>query len=158
MRVRKRSGSATGVARDAGLDPTGRRNAARKRTPRSLSPPFDSARDGAAGKGMAFDYDFLMRIGSPRPTVFERLLRIEHLSRWFCGWSRIEPKVGGSFKFGGETCLLPPEGRSWETTLDHGEVLRRFTFRWPIRGVETRVAYDLDDGPGGTAVLRAPHH
>ncbi len=107
---------------------------------------------------MAFDYDFVMRIGSPRATVFERLLRIEHLSRWFCGWSRIEPRVGGSFKFGGETCIIPPEGRAWETTIDQGEVLRRFTFRWPIRGVETRVAYDLDDGPGGTAVLRAQHH
>jgi uncharacterized protein YndB with AHSA1/START domain len=112
---------------------------------------------GAAGKGMSFDYDFLMRIGSPRPTVFERLLRIEHLSRWFCGWSRIEPKVGGSFKFGGETCLIPPEGRGWETTIDEGEVLRRFAFRWPIRGVETRVSYDLDDGPEGTAMLRAQH-
>ena len=106
---------------------------------------------------MPFDYDFMMRIGSPRPTVFERLLRIEHLSRWFCGWSRIEPKVGGSFKFGGETCIIPPEGRSWETTIDQGEVLRRFAFRWPIQGVETRVSYDLDDGPGETAVLRAQH-
>lgn len=106
---------------------------------------------------MAFDYDFMMRIGSPRPTVFERLLRIEHLSRWFCGWSRIEPKVGGSFKFGGETCIIAPEGRAWETTIDEGEVLRRFAFRWPIHGVETRVSYDLDDGPGGTAVLRARH-
>ena len=106
---------------------------------------------------MTFDYDFLMRIASPRPTVFERLLRIEHLSRWFCGWSRIEPKVGGSFKFGGETCIIPPEGRAWETTIDQGEVLRRFTFRWPMHGVETRVSYDLDDGPGDTAVMRAQH-
>ena len=106
---------------------------------------------------MTFEYDFLMRIESPRPTVFERLLRIEHLSRWFCGWSRIEPKVGGSFKFGGETCILPPEGRAWETTIDEGEVLRRFAFRWPIHGVETRVSYDLDDGPGSTTILRAQH-
>src|SRR6267143_689371 len=92
---------------------------------------------------MPFDYNFMMRI--------------EPLSRWFCGWSRIEPKVGGSFKFGGETCIIPPEGRSWETTIDQGEVLRRFAFRWPIQGAETRVSYDLDDGPGETAVLRAQH-
>ena len=105
---------------------------------------------------MPFNYDFRMRIGAPRPTVFERLLRIEHLSRWFCGWSRIEPKVGGSFKFG-ETCLLPPEGRAWETTIDEGEVLRRFAFRWPIQSAETRVAYELEDGPGETALLHVTH-
>ncbi len=106
---------------------------------------------------MPFNYDFRMSIGAPRPTVFERLLRIEHLSRWFCGWSRIEPKVGGSFKFGGETCILPPEGRAWETTIDEGEVLRRFAFRWPIQSVETRVSYDLEDGPGETALLHVTH-
>jgi len=106
---------------------------------------------------MPFDYDFRMRIGAPRPTVFERLLRIEHLSRWFCGWSRIEPKVGGSFKFGGETCILPPEGRAWDTTIDEGDVLRRFAFRWPIESAETRVAYELEDGPGETALLHVTH-
>ncbi|TLZ89620.1 MAG: hypothetical protein E6K04_08055 [Methanobacteriota archaeon] len=106
---------------------------------------------------MPFDYDFRMRIAAPRPTVFERLLRIEHLSRWFCGWSRIEPKVGGSFKFGGETCILPPEGRAWDTTIDEGDVLRRFAFRWPIQSLETRVSYDLEDGPGESALLHATH-
>ena len=106
---------------------------------------------------MSFNYDFRMKIGAPRPTVFERLLRIEHLSRWFCGWSRIEPKVGGSFKFGGETCILPPEGRAWETTIDEGDVLRRFAFRWPIGSAETRVMYELDDGPGETALLHVTH-
>jgi uncharacterized protein YndB with AHSA1/START domain len=106
---------------------------------------------------MVFDYDFRMQIEAPRPTVFERLLRIEHLSRWFCGWSRIEPKVGGSFKFGGETCILPPEGRSWETTIDEGEVLRRFAFRWLIRSADTRVSYELEDGPVDTSLLRVQH-
>jgi uncharacterized protein YndB with AHSA1/START domain len=109
------------------------------------------------GFGMPFDYDFRMRIGAPRPTVFERLLRIEHLSRWFCGWSRIEPKVGGSFKFGGETCIILPDGRGWETKIDEGEVLRRFAFTWPIQGSDTRVAYELEDAPGDTTILRASH-
>jgi uncharacterized protein YndB with AHSA1/START domain len=104
---------------------------------------------------MSFDYDFRMRIGAPRPTVFERLLRIEHLSRWFCGWSRIEPKVGGSFKFGGETCIVLPEGRGWETKIDEGDVLRRFAFTWPIRGSNTRVAYELDDATGDATNLHA---
>src|SRR5947207_1849413 len=106
---------------------------------------------------MAFEYEFRMRIEAPRPTVFERLLRIEHLSRWFCGWSRVEPKVGGSFKFGGETCIIPPEGRSWDTTIDEGEVLRRFAFRWAIRSSETRVSYELEDEPDGMASLVVRH-
>ncbi|MGI0148535.1 MAG: SRPBCC domain-containing protein [Thermoplasmata archaeon] len=106
---------------------------------------------------MPFDYDFRMQIGAPRPTVFERLLRIEHLSRWFCGWCRIEPKVGGSFKFGGETCILPPEGRAWETKIDEGDVLQRFAFTWPIRASPTRVSYELEDGPGDTTVIHARH-
>lgn len=106
---------------------------------------------------MPFDYDFRMRIAAPRPVVFERLLRIEHLARWFCGWSRIEPKVGGSFKFGGETCIVLPEGRGWETTIDEGEVLRRFAFTWPIRSALTRVSIELDDGPRDATDLHASH-
>ena len=106
---------------------------------------------------MSFDYDFQMQIGAPRPVVFERLLRIEHLSRWFCGWSRIEPKVGGSFKFGGETCIFLPEQKAWETTIDEGDVLRRFAFTWPIRESKTRVVYELADVPTGPTALHVTH-
>jgi uncharacterized protein YndB with AHSA1/START domain len=105
---------------------------------------------------MAYDYEFLLRIRAPRATVFEKLLRIEHLARWFCGWCRIEPKVGGAFRFGGETCLVLPEGRGWETTIDEGETLKRFAFTWPIQGAATRVAYELEDA-GDSTRLRACH-
>lgn len=105
---------------------------------------------------MPFDYEFALRIRAPRPTVFEKLLRIEHLARWFCGWCRIEPKVGGKFQFGGETCLLLPEGRGWETTIDEGETLQRFAYTWPIAGSATRVAYALEDTADGT-LLTARH-
>ena len=105
---------------------------------------------------MTYDYEFLLRVRAPRTTVFEKLLRIEHLARWFCGWCRIEPKVGGKFQFGGETCLVLPEGRGWETSIDEGEALRRFAFTWPIRGVSTRVAYELEDAGEGT-LLGARH-
>jgi len=105
---------------------------------------------------MTFEFEFLLRIQAPRATVFERLLRIEHLARWFCGWCRIEPKVGGKFQFGGETCLVLPEGRGWETTIDEGETLRRFAFTWPIRGTATRVAYELEDA-GDATLLRTRH-
>ena len=102
---------------------------------------------------MSFDYEFLLRIQAPRPVVFEKLLRIEHLARWFSGWARIDPKVGGTFTFGGETCIVLPEGRGWATTIDEGEPLRRFAFTWPILGAPTRVAYDLeDDGETATRV------
>src|SRR5207244_3367531 len=97
-------------------------------------------------------HDFEQDIAARRPVVFERLLRIEHLSRWFCGWCRIEPRVGGTFKFGGETCIIPPEGRAWETTIEEGDVLRRFAFTWPIQSAKTRVSYELEDSPGDTAV------
>ncbi len=106
---------------------------------------------------MAYDYEFLVRIRAPRPTVFERLLRIEHLARWFCGWCRIEPKVGGKFQFGGETCLVLPEGRGWETTIDEGETLRRFAFTWPIQGTATRVSYELEDRGAEATLLTARH-
>ncbi len=106
---------------------------------------------------MPYDYEFLLRIHAPRPTVFEKLLRIEHLARWFCGWCRIEPKVGGKFQFGGETCLVLPEGRGWETTIDQGETLQRFAFTWPIRGSATRVSYELEDEGEEATVLKARH-
>ncbi len=105
---------------------------------------------------MVYEYEFLLRIAAPRATVFEKLLRIEHLARWFCGWCRIDPKVGGRFQFGGETCLVLPEGRGWETTIDEGETLKRFAFTWPIRGAATRVSYELED-TGDATLLRARH-
>src|SRR3989442_1755170 len=100
---------------------------------------------------MSFDYHFKMQLAAPRAVVFERLLRIEHLSRWFCGWCRIEPKVGGTFKFGGGTCIIPPEGRGWGTTIEEGEGLRRFAFTWPIQSAKTPVSYELQDSPRETA-------
>ncbi len=106
---------------------------------------------------MPYDYEFRLRVRAPRPTVFEKLLRIEHLARWFCGWCRIEPKVGGKFQFGGETCLFLPEGRGWETTIDQGETLRRFAFTWPIQGKATRVAYELEDDGSDATILTARH-
>src|SRR2546427_4474615 len=128
------------------------------RSSTSLSAPRDSANHRKHQDGsMSFDYHFKMQIGAPRAVVFERLLRIEHLSRWFCGWCRIEPKVGGTFKFGGETCIIPPEGRAWETTIEEGDVLRRFAFTWPIQSAKTRVSYELEDSPGDTAVLPVCH-
>src|SRR2546426_11905188 len=99
---------------------------------------------------MTFDYDFKMRIGAPRPVVFERLLRIEHLSRWFCGWGRIDPKVGGAFKVGGGACIILPEQRSWGATIEEGEVLRRVAFTWAIRAAETHVSFELEDEAGRT--------
>ena len=103
---------------------------------------------------MPYDFEFRVGIRAPRPVVFEGLLRIEHLARWFCGWARIEPKVGGSFKFGGETCPFAPEGPGWSTTIDAGEPLKTFGFTWPIRSASTRVTYALeDDGLGGTRLV-----
>src|SRR2546422_8532234 len=99
---------------------------------------------------MTFDYDFKMGIGAPRPVVFERLLRIEHLSRWFCGWCRIDPKVGGAFKFGGETCIIQPEQRSWETTIEEGEVLRRFCVPGAVPSLEGPRAHRPLSAAGGT--------
>lgn len=106
---------------------------------------------------MAYEYEFILRIRAPRPVVFEKLLRIEHLARWFCGWSRIEPKVGGKFQFGGETCLVLPEGRGWETTIDEGETLKRFAYTWPIKGASTRVSYELEDDGTEATKIHARH-
>src|SRR2546426_9639594 len=103
---------------------------------------------------MSFDYHFKMQLAAPRAVVFERLLRIEHLSRWFCGWCRIEPKVGGTFKFGGETCVIPPEGRALESTIEEGGVLRRLAFTLPIQCAKTRLSYELEGSPGERGVLQ----
>src|SRR5204862_7792408 len=112
---------------------------------------------GALSDRKAIEYEFRTQIEAPRATVFESSLGSGQLSRWSCGSSRIEPKVGGSFKFGGETCSIPPEGRSWDTTIDEGEVRRRFAFRWTIRSSESRVSYALEDGPNGMASLAVRH-
>src|SRR3989442_1499986 len=120
----------------------------------SLSAPRDSANHRTRQEGsMSFDYHFKMQIGAPRPVVFERLLRIEHISRWFCGWCRIEPKVGGTFKFGGEACIIPPEGRGWGTTIGGRGGLARFALtaqlgHWSTGGIPRGIAR-VDPRTGG---------
>lgn len=106
---------------------------------------------------MPFDYEIHLRVQAARPVLFERLLRIEHLARWFCGWARIEAKVGGQFQFGGETCIFLPEGRGWNTKIDEGESLRTFAFLWPIQGSATRVSYELEDAGESACRLVARH-
>src|SRR5438046_5699987 len=80
-----------------------------KVAPATLSPSRDST-PGHVSDRMAFEYEFRMRIAAPRPPVFERLVRIEHLSRRFCGWSRLNPKVRRNSQFEAERGITTPEG------------------------------------------------
>src|SRR5256712_10381509 len=100
---------------------------------------------------MSFDYHFKMQIGAPRPVVFERLLRIEHISRWFCGWCRIEPKVGGTFKFGGETFIISPEGGGLETPNEESEGFGPVPFPWPLQFAKNPGILQIQGSTGGTA-------
>ncbi len=107
---------------------------------------------------MAYDIHLGIRIAAPRTTVFPYLLTPHHLARWFCNFAQVQPTVGGSFRFGGDYCIVahPKEGGAWETTIRAGEVLRRFGFTWPLWDHPTEVEFVVEDRDGG-CLLRASH-
>lgn len=105
---------------------------------------------------MAYAIAMGIRIRAPRPTVFEHFLKSHLLSRWFCAWAQPVPKVGGTLKFGGDTCIVLPDGPGWTCEIVAGDVQRRVRFRWPLWGADTEVDWSLEDADDGT-VMRLAH-
>ena len=66
---------------------------------------------------MPHDIRMDIRIHAPKDRVFEHILLPHHLARWWCSFAQVSPKPGGAFNFGGDYCIVPPEG--------HAHLIRR---------------------------------
>jgi len=102
-------------------------------------------------RGRAFDavvpHDIRMdiRIHAPKDRVFEHILLPHHLARWWCSFAQVSPKPGGAFNFGGDYCIVPPEGHAHKCVFTGGEVRKSVTFTWPLFGVDTTANWSVEE-------------
>lgn len=97
-----------------------------------------------------------IRILAPRERVFEHLLMPHHLARWWCSFAQVSPKAGGAFNFGGDYCIVPPEGLAHKCTFTGGEVRRSVTFTWPLHSGDTVAKWEVEDA-GTSSNFRVTH-
>jgi uncharacterized protein YndB with AHSA1/START domain len=86
-----------------------------------------------------------IRIRAPRDRVFENLLLPHHLARWWCSFAQVSPKPGGAFNFGGDYCIVPPEGHAHKCVFTGGEVRKSVTFSWPLFGGDTTAKWSVEE-------------
>jgi len=86
-----------------------------------------------------------IRIRAPRDRVFEHILLPHHLARWWCSFAQVSPKPGGAFNFGGDYCIVPPEGHAHKCVFTGGEVRKSVTFAWPLFGGDTTAKWSVEE-------------
>jgi len=91
-----------------------------------------------------------IRIRAPKERVFEHLLMPHHLARWWCSFAQVSPKPGGAFNFGGDYCIVPPEGHAHKCVFTGGEVRKSVTFTWPLFGADTTAKWSVEDNGEGS--------
>ena len=94
---------------------------------------------------MSHDFRLGVRIRAPKDRVFEHLLTPHHLARWWCSFAQVSPKPGGMFNFGGDYCIVPPEGHAHQCVFTGGEVRKSVTFTWPLFGADTTATWSVED-------------
>ena len=97
-----------------------------------------------------------IRIRAPKDRVFEHILLAHHLARWWCSFAQVSPKPGGAFNFGGDYCIVPPEGHAHKCTFTGGEVRKSVTFTWPLFGVDTTAKWSVEED-GGVSQFSVDH-
>src|SRR2546428_13737745 len=93
-----------------------------------------------------------IHIRAPREFVFQHLLTPHHLARWFCNFAQFDPRgpaVGSKFRFGGDYAIAATGPPGWPCAILSGGGLRSGSFRWPLFGGGTRVAWRGGGGDGG---------
>ncbi len=92
-----------------------------------------------------------VRIGRPRPEVFGLFGTTEGLKSWFAADAEVSLDAG-MFNFWGDHTPEEPVQFSGHTRLVRVKAPESLCFGWRLRGVESIVTVDLEEGDGGTQV------
>lgn len=106
-----------------------------------------------------WSHDFAYPIPAPAARLFEALTTQDELERWFAEHARVEPRVGGAFRFWGRHTVGTPAERDAKGTLSAFEPPTRLAFDWEVCGVPSRVTITLTpeetgQGPGTRVAVR----
>ncbi len=88
-------------------------------------------------------HEFALPIPAPAQRIFAALTTQTEMERWFAEHVRIEPRIGGAFRFWGRHTIGTPAERDANgkiTVLERGE---RLAFEWTVLGVPSLVTITL---------------
>ncbi len=87
----------------------------------------------------AIRHESSFSLPAPVERVFAEVTSAKALERWFAEHAKIEPKIGGAFRFWGRHTLGTPQAEDADQRITSMEVPRYLGFTWKIAGVESEV-------------------
>lgn len=94
-------------------------------------------------------HDHAFVIPVPAARIFSALTTERDLERWFGEHARVEPRVGGAFRFWGRHTIGTPRDRDATGTITAFEPDARLAFDWTVCGVPSTVTITLAPEPAG---------
>lgn len=88
-------------------------------------------------------HDYALPIPAPANRVFQALTTEHELKDWFAEHARVEPRVGGAFRFWGRHTVGTPAAQDAKGTITAFEPDARLAFDWSVCGVPSAVTITL---------------
>jgi uncharacterized protein YndB with AHSA1/START domain len=88
-------------------------------------------------------HEYAMPVPAPAARIFEALTTREELERWFAEQARVEPYVGGAFRFWGRHTLGTPTEADATGKVTAFEADERLGFEWTVCGTPGEVTITL---------------
>lgn len=111
----------------------------------------------------AWTHDFEFSIPAAAGRIFEALTTERELEAWFAEHARVEPRLGGAFRFWGRHTVGTPGEREANGTITTFEPGARLGFEWNVCGTPSSVSLALvadetEGGPGTKVTVRHTLH
>lgn len=106
-----------------------------------------------------WSYDYSLPIPAPAGRIYEALTAERELEQWFAEHARVEPRVGGAFRFWGRHTVGTPDESDAGGTITGLEPGARLGFEWTVCGTPSLVTFTLtpeesERGPGTKVAVR----
>lgn len=88
-------------------------------------------------------HDFAFPVPAPVGRVFHALTSERELETWFAEHARVEPRVGGAYRFWGRHTVCTPDEDEADGTITTFEPDARLAFEWRVCGTPGSVTFTL---------------
>ena len=107
----------------------------------------------------AWTYEFASPIPAAAERIFRALTDERELARWFAEHARVEPRIGGAYRFWGRHTVGTPNERDATGTITALEPNARLAYEWTVCGVPSAVSLTLtpeetEHGPATSVAVR----
>lgn len=108
----------------------------------------------------SWTHNYALPIHAPAARIFDALTTQRELERWFAEHARVDPRVGGTFRFWGRHTVGTPSEREARGKVMGLEKDKRIAFEWTVYGVPGTVTITLtpEDSDRGPATKVAVKH